>query len=91
MLGVSRPIYVNVDSPNLGFPYFNFLGGVPVKNHPVCSKVDKEVWKSWEDDISVDQGTFRLSSVTHPPHAPSRPPFVNFISPLFYERLLPFK
>ena len=25
------PIYVNVDSPNLGFPYFNFLGGVPVK------------------------------------------------------------
>ena len=24
-LGVSRPIYVNVDSPNLGFPYFNFL------------------------------------------------------------------
>ena len=35
MLGVSRPIYVNVDSPNLGFPYFNFLGGVPVKKHPV--------------------------------------------------------
>ena len=26
-LGVSRPIYANVDSPNLGFPYFNFLGG----------------------------------------------------------------
>ena len=26
-LGVSRPIYVNIDSPNLGFPYFNFLGG----------------------------------------------------------------
>ena len=26
-LGVSTPIYVNVDSPNLGFPYFNFLGG----------------------------------------------------------------
>ena len=22
MLGVSRTIYVNVDSPNLGFPYF---------------------------------------------------------------------
>ena len=29
-LAVSRPIYVAVDSPNLGFPYFNFLGGVPV-------------------------------------------------------------
>ena len=26
-LGVSRTIYVNVDSPDLGFPYFNFLGG----------------------------------------------------------------
>ena len=23
----SWPIYVNVDSPNLGFPYFYFLGG----------------------------------------------------------------
>ena len=26
-LGVSRLIYINVDTPNLGFPYFNFLGG----------------------------------------------------------------
>ena len=36
-LGVSRPIYVNVDSPNLGFPYFNFLGGYKweEKKHPV--------------------------------------------------------
>ena len=25
-LGVSRPIYINVDSPNLGFPHFTFLG-----------------------------------------------------------------
>ena len=32
-LDVSRPIYVNVDSPNLDFPYFNFLGGVPVKKN----------------------------------------------------------
>ena len=23
---VYRPIYVNVDSPNLGFPHFDFLG-----------------------------------------------------------------
>ena len=35
MLGVSRTIYVNVDSPNLGFPYFNFLGGYQLKNHLV--------------------------------------------------------
>ena len=34
MLGVSRPIYVNVDTPNLGFPYFNFLG-YQLKKHPV--------------------------------------------------------
>ena len=34
-LGVSRPIYVNVDSPNLGFPYFYFLGGYQLKKHPV--------------------------------------------------------
>ena len=34
-LGVSRTIYVNVDSPNLGFTYFNFLGGGQLKNHPV--------------------------------------------------------
>ena len=33
--GVSWTIYVNVDSPNLGFPYFNFLGGYKWKNHPV--------------------------------------------------------
>ena len=31
-LGVSRPIYVNVDSPNQGFPYFNCLGGYHLKN-----------------------------------------------------------
>ena len=26
-LGVSRTIYVNVDTPNLGFTFFNFLVG----------------------------------------------------------------
>ena len=30
-LGVSRPIYVDVDSPNLGFTYFKLFRGVPVK------------------------------------------------------------
>ena len=34
-LGVSGPIYVAVDSPNQGFPYFNFLGGYQLKKHPV--------------------------------------------------------
>ena len=37
MLGVFRPIYVNVDSPNLGFPYFNFLGGYQWKKSPCIS------------------------------------------------------
>ena len=32
-LGVSRTIYVNVDSPNLGFPYFNY--SIVRKSHPV--------------------------------------------------------
>ena len=31
-LGVSRTIYVNVDSPNLGFPYLTFQGRPSVKN-----------------------------------------------------------
>ena len=33
MLGVSRLIYVNVDSPNLGFTYFNLLGGYQLKKN----------------------------------------------------------
>ena len=35
-LGVSRSIYVNVDTPNLGFTFFNFLGGGELKKPP-CS------------------------------------------------------
>ena len=37
-LGVSRSIYVNVGTPNLGFTYFNFLGG-ELKNPP-CILLD---------------------------------------------------
>ena len=33
-LSVSRTIYVNVDSPKLSFPYFNFLGGYQWKKSP---------------------------------------------------------
>ena len=39
-IGVSRPIYVNVDTPNPGFPYFNFLGEDQWKKHPVY-------WAKW--------------------------------------------
>ena len=44
MLGVSRPIYVNVDSPNLGFPYFNLLGVYQWKNTLYISQ-GKTFWK----------------------------------------------
>ena len=37
-LGVSRSIYVNVGTPNLGFTYFNFLGGELKK--PPCILLD---------------------------------------------------
>ena len=33
-LGVSWPIYINIDSPNLGFPYFIFFRGGPVEKKP---------------------------------------------------------
>ena len=38
-LGVSRTIYVNVDSRNLGFTYFNFLGGGQSKKTPCITQV----------------------------------------------------
>ena len=34
MLIVSRMIYVNIDSPNLGFIYLNFLGEAQWKKSP---------------------------------------------------------
>ena len=42
-------IYVAVDSPNLGFPNFNFFRGVPVKKTP-CSIDDDDV----DDDVYVN-------------------------------------
>ena len=42
-LGVSRPIYVNVDSPNLSFPYFNLLGGYQWKN-TLYIYVRRSIW-----------------------------------------------
>ena len=42
-LGVSRTIYVNVDSPNLGFPYFNFSGEALCKKHPVQVQIQIQI------------------------------------------------
>ena len=39
-LGVSRTIYVNVDSPNLGFPNLNFFGGTSEeKKNTLCKQI----------------------------------------------------
>ena len=35
---IAIAIYVNVDSPNIGFPSFNFLGGISEKNHDSHAK-----------------------------------------------------
>ena len=45
-LTLSRPIYANVDSPNLGFPYFNFLGGYQLKRTP-CSILEVHCFIPW--------------------------------------------
>ena len=46
-LGVSRPIYVNVDSPNLGFPYF--FRGVPVKKNILYfENMEKRFFVIWK-------------------------------------------
>ena len=55
-LRVSRPIYVAVDSPNQGFPYFNFLGGYQLKKNTLYvpkSKVAHSVTMS-PTDLSTD-------------------------------------
>ena len=45
-------IYVNVDSPNLGFPYFNFLGGAQCKKHPVYKRTRSTLHRpSWSNTI----------------------------------------
>ena len=70
MLGVSRPIYVNVDSPNLGFPYFNILGGYQWKKHPVllmCHVDFVQVYNATSCIANVDdysQSTRLLAATT---------------------------
>ena len=48
MLGISRTIYVDVESPNLGFPYYNFLWERQSQKtpyiyclHPFCNWLSK--------------------------------------------------
>ena len=40
-LGVSWTIYINVDTPNLGFTNFTFLGGYQLKKMP-CIHIVKQ-------------------------------------------------
>ena len=48
-MGVSRPIYVNVDSPNLGFPYYNFLGGTSEEKNTLYDNNDNNDYNDQED------------------------------------------
>ena len=59
-LRVSRTFQIHLTSPNLSFPYFNFLGGGPVKkntlyddNHDYWLSIyhdDQQKWKTVFDD-----------------------------------------
>ena len=48
--GVSGTIYVNVDSPNLGFPYFNFLGVAQWRKNPVPGEENVDPGVGGDDD-----------------------------------------
>ena len=66
MLGVSRPSYVNVDSPNLGFPYFNFLGGYQWKNTLYVARCSQS---------NIIEGEFSIGAV----HRPNSAQYVTFV------------
>ena len=59
-------LYVNVDSPNIGFPYFNFLGEVQWRKNTLYNvgnllsmdyTVDDDVNDEDDDDSGNDQDT----------------------------------
>ena len=58
-MGVSRPIYVNVDSPNLGFPYSNFLGGTSEKKKLYI--VDKRLYVKLADGQQTNSAVLKTS------------------------------
>ena len=62
----SRPIYVNVDSPNLGFPYINFLGGYQLKKTPRIITVT--VSSSASSDLSQSNPVRRVVVSVHHIH-----------------------
>ena len=43
-------IYINVDSPNLGFPYFNFLGVTQWRKNPVPGEENVDPGVGGDDD-----------------------------------------
>ena len=60
-------ICVNVDSPNLGLPYFNFLGEGQWKNTLASSGLQDErmekVWKVKELKVEVDEVVLVLNGM----------------------------
>ena len=63
-LGVSRTIYVNVDSPNLGFPYFNFLGEAQCKKRPVFWNIQLTQDQQDLQSCLADEDTCRAELVS---------------------------
>ena len=73
-LGVSRTIYVNVHSPNLGFPYFNFLGEAQWKKSP-CNCITHKFILYWQflgtgclSTISVPESDVKWGRLALRPH-----------------------
>ena len=60
VLSAKKLIYVNVDSPNLGFPYFNFLEGVPVKKNTLYHITLKAVIRSVGTGVVVTIGVIHI-------------------------------
>ena len=63
LLGVSRMIYVNVDSPNLGFPYFNFLGEAQCRKHPVSSSTSSSSLQTTTTTIIATWSKFKFKLI----------------------------
>ena len=63
-MGVSRTIYVNVDSPNLGFPYFNFLGEAQCKKQPVWVSEGNEKDHIYTVDATVIRTAFKEAQMS---------------------------
>ena len=92
-LGVSRRIYVNVDSPNLGFPYSNFLRGYQWRNHPVqryylIYYVRKGVVEGWKSVWIREWQLLDARQDVPPPSSHTVPHFHPILFPYHFNPIL---